>query len=158
LHFQHIPTSLVLAAEMQHSGRATDGSLYPEAANVTHSRGGFMTSAISNTFDTTTYAAGELTELVRGCDKVLLEQLVPLVRRQNVSLDLGRVERIDAAGIAALISLYGSARDAGHCFSVSNASARVAEILALVGLDRILLSQNVIYKSHSGKCFERPAA
>ena len=117
-----------------------------------------MTSAISNTFDTTTYAAGGLTELVRGCDKVLLEQLVPLVRRQNVSLDLGRVERIDAAGIAALISLYGSARDAGHCFSVSNASARVAEILALVGLDRILLSQNVIYKSHSGKCFERPAA
>ena len=90
-----------------------------------------------------------------GCDKGLLEKLAPLVRRENVSLDLGRVERIDAAGIAALISLYGSARDAGHCFSVTNASARVAEILALVGLDRILLSQP------DGKyrpCMERPAA
>lgn len=117
-----------------------------------------MMSAISNTFDSATHATSELTELVRGCDKVLLEQLVPLVRRQNVSLDLGRVERIDAAGIAALISLYGSARDAGHCFSVSNASPRVTEILALVGLDRILLSHNAIYKSQSGKCSERPAA
>ena len=33
----------------------------------------------------------------------LLERVAPLVRRQCVTLDLGSVERIDAAGIAALI-------------------------------------------------------
>jgi anti-anti-sigma factor len=114
-----------------------------------------MMSANSNTFHTATIAAGGLTELVRGCDAGLMEQLGPLVRRQNVSLDLGRVERIDAAGIAALISLYGSARDAGHCFTVTNASARVEEILALVGLDRILLSDP---SRGYVPCAERPAA
>jgi anti-anti-sigma regulatory factor len=59
-----------------------------------------------------------------------------------VTLDLTHVERIDAAGIAALISLYWCADAAGNRFTVVNASAHVAEILALVGLDRILLSRN----------------
>ena len=117
-----------------------------------------MTSTISNMFDTTLYAPGELTELVRGCDRKFLEQMTPLVRRGSMTLDLRRVERIDAAGIAVLISLYGAARDAGHDFRVANASARVEEILKLVGLDRILLSQNAVCKSHSGNCFVCPAA
>ena len=91
----------------------------------------------------------ELTELVRGCDRHLVEAMTPVVRRQSVSLDMTSVERIDAAGIAALISLYRIAHEAGHNFSVSNAAPHVAELLALVGLDRILLSHNANSSSHS---------
>jgi anti-anti-sigma factor len=100
--------------------------------------------------ETVVYTAGELTELVRGDEQGLLERVAPLVRQHSVSLDLRSVERIDAAGIAALIKLYGLARDAGHHFVVANASARVAEMLALVGLNRILLSHNMVHESHSG--------
>jgi anti-anti-sigma factor len=81
-----------------------------------------------------------MTELVRGNDHCLVAQMEPLVRRQNVALDLQAVDRIDAAGISALIALYGSAHDCGHEFRLCNVPARVAEILALVGLDAILLS------------------
>ena len=83
----------------------------------------------------------DVKELVRGQDRGLLEKMTPVVERHNVALDLKKVDRIDAAGIAALISLYGHARDAGHGFAVANPTAHVREILALVGLDRILLSQ-----------------
>jgi anti-anti-sigma factor len=83
-----------------------------------------------------------MTELVRGQEDKLLERLTPLVRDQSVTLDLKQVERIDAAGIAALITLYRLAGEAGHSFAVANASPRVEEILGLVGLERILASQN----------------
>jgi len=96
-----------------------------------------------------TIEQAELTELVRGNEQKLLAWLSPLVRQQNVTLDLGRVERIDAAGISALLSLYASARTAGHLFTVTNPSPHVAEILALVGLRRVLLSRIVVTKSHS---------
>lgn len=117
-----------------------------------------MTGVTCNVMDTAIFRTSEMTELVRGSDQDLMLRLSPLVRQQDVSLDLRDVERIDAAGIAALISLYGTAREAGHSFTVANASARVAEILALVGLDRILLSQNAVSTSHSEHCLERPAA
>jgi len=94
--------------------------------------------------------ASQMTELVRGSEQLLLELVAPLVRRQSVALDLGSVQRIDAAGIAALISLYDSARKAGHIFTVTNVSPRVVQILSLVGLDRILLSQNTVQASHCG--------
>jgi len=100
----------------------------------------------------------EMTELVRGQDQRLLEQVEPLVRESSLVLDLGSVERIDAAGIAALISLYRSACDAGHLFAVKNASVRVSEILTLVGLDRILLSQNTTTCSHLGVAYRESAA
>ena len=100
----------------------------------------------------------ELTELIRGREQWLLERMTPLVRRQDVCLDLSSVERIDAAGVAALISLYGIALSSGHFFTICGASRRVMEILALVGLDRILLSHNAVRDSHSGPQFERPAA
>ncbi|HEY1159730.1 MAG TPA: STAS domain-containing protein [Terracidiphilus sp.] len=90
------------------------------------------------------------TELVRGHDLHLLDRVMPLVSSQSVSLDLASVERIDAAGIAALVTLYAAACQAGHNFTVSNASPRVAQILALVGLDRYLLSHNVAQTSHCG--------
>jgi anti-anti-sigma factor len=102
--------------------------------------------------------AAEMTELVRGNEQELLQRVAPLAARQNVCLDMSSVERIDAAGIAALISLYGSARDAGHNFSICGASHRVAEILALVGLEHILEYHNVVLNSHSGSQMERPAA
>jgi ABC-type transporter Mla MlaB component len=54
--------------------------------------------------------ACELTELVRGSDRRLVDEMAPLVRREDVALDLRSVERIDAAGIAALISLYRMAK------------------------------------------------
>jgi anti-anti-sigma factor len=117
-----------------------------------------MTAAIPIPYDTVTFAAIRLTELVRGSEECLLAHLSPLVRRQSVTLDLRPVERIDAAGIAALISLYWRASEAGHCFSVTNPSPHVAEILRLVGLDRILLSHNAVNESHSGPMFECPAA
>lgn len=113
-----------------------------------------MTATIPIPSDAVRFAASGLTELVRGNEQCLLARLSPLVRRESVMLDLGRIERIDAAGIAALISLYGSARESGHSFSVVNPSPHVAEILALVGLDRILLSHNMIGESHSGPFFE----
>lgn len=117
-----------------------------------------MTGMICNPMETKIYTASWLTELVRGTDRDLLEKLAPMVREQNVSLDLSHVERIDAAGIATLISLYGQARETGHEFAAVNASARVTEILALVGLDRILLSQNAVPDSQFAGSFERPAA
>ena len=68
------------------------------------------------------------------------------------------VERIDAAGIAALISLYRLASEAGHHFSVSSASPHVVELLALVGLDRILMSHNAKQPSHSDALIAQNAA
>lgn len=103
-----------------------------------------------------------LTELVRGCDRRLVDCLTPYVRRQSIALDLHSVERIDAAGIAALITLYSDARQAGHHFSIFNVAPRVVEILAIVGLDRILVSGNPLRESNpdqcSDPCFDRSAA
>ena len=100
----------------------------------------------------------ELNELVRGCDRDFVEEMTPVVRRQSVSLDMKSVQRIDAAGIAALISLYRIAREAGNRFSVSNAAPHVAELLALVGLDGILMSHNAKPTSHSGSRLAQSAA
>jgi anti-anti-sigma factor len=94
-----------------------------------------------------------LTELVRGNEQILLAQLSPLVRRQDMTLDLGMVERIDAAGIAALVALYAGARESGYRFAVANPSPHVAEILALVGLEGILISHNAVITSHSAPLF-----
>ena len=100
----------------------------------------------------------QLTELVRGSEQRLIDEISPLVRCQSVSLDLASVERIDAAGIAALISLYRIASESGHRFSISKASPHVAEMLALVGLDGILLSHNAKQPSHSASRLAQNAA
>ena len=99
-----------------------------------------------------------VTELVRGCDRRLVDHLAAFVRRQSLALDFHSVERIDAAGIAALITLHCDARQAGHHFSVFNASPHVVEVLGLVGLDRILLSRNAAGGSYSDAYLDRPAA
>jgi len=98
-----------------------------------------------------------LTELVRGNDARLVATLAPLVRSEDVALDMNHVHRIDAAGIAALISLYGCARDSGHAFQVCNVSSRVEEILSLVGLDHILVTSTAVLPNCCG-CEQQPAA
>ena len=117
-----------------------------------------MTGILSNTTDTLLIAPGDLHELVRGLEREFVERVTPMVRKQSVTLDFAQVERIDAAGIAALISLYGLARNLGHGFGVVNASSHVTEVLCLVGLDRILISRNVIATSQARTCFAQPAA
>ena len=103
-------------------------------------------------------APGDVHELVRGQEGELLERLKPLVSAQSVTLDLSHVERIDAAGIATLISLYGTARDAGNLFAITNTSARVLEILHLVGLDRVLVSHNAVQCPEGASRFSQSAA
>jgi anti-anti-sigma factor len=120
-----------------------------------------MTGSISNPMGRTIVSASEqanLTELILGREEDLLAWLSPLVRRESVTLDLGSVKRIDAAGIAALLSLYSSARKARHSFSVSNLSPRVAEVLSLVGVERILLFHRAGRKPHSSQRFEHSAS
>ena len=104
-------------------------------------------------------APADFHELVRGNEDRLMALLTPVVREQNAVLDLGEVRRIDAAGIAALISIYGSARTAGHSFRVCNVTPHVAEILELVGLDHILVAQDaVLAPPVMQPCVECPAA
>lgn len=85
---------------------------------------------------------GETMELVRGSEQRLLERLGPMVQSQSVALDLEHVERIDAAGLSALIRLYSDACKAGHSFMVARPGRHVREILSLVGLDRILMAKD----------------
>ncbi|MGD1061699.1 MAG: STAS domain-containing protein [Terracidiphilus sp.] len=99
-----------------------------------------------------------LAELVRGNEQLLLERLQPLVRRQHVTLDLAHVARIDAAGLAALITLYCDACQAGYRFGISNPSPHVREILALVGLNALLVSQGATKVSESCMQLEAAAA
>ena len=100
----------------------------------------------------------ELTELVRGHEGELVARLLPVVREQSAALDMAHVRRIDAAGIAALISVYGSARAAGNTFRVCNVTPHVAEILKLVGLDHILVTPEVVQTTPLERCIECPAA
>ena len=100
----------------------------------------------------------EMTELVRGTDHVLVATVEPMVRQQDVMLDLDAIQRIDAAGIAALISLYGAAHEAGHRFEVCNVAPRIDEILRLVGLEAILVCHHAIPMRSGETCLEQSAA
>ncbi len=108
--------------------------------------------------DSVVVAPNDMTELVRGNEQPLIDCVAPLVREKNVTVDLRDVERIDAAGIAALIRLYGCARDAGRVFAVCNVTAHVREILTLVGLEPILMSHDAVYTSQSDSRFAMSAA
>jgi anti-anti-sigma factor len=100
----------------------------------------------------------EVIELIRGREKELLAWLAPLVRRQSVMLDMHKIQRIDAAGVSALVSLYSSAMQAGHRFRVMHPSPRVAEVLMLVGLERILIFHRAAWKNPSSRHLEQTAA
>ncbi|HEY2467853.1 MAG TPA: STAS domain-containing protein [Terracidiphilus sp.] len=116
-----------------------------------------MTRNHQTVIDSPVTIPGNLHELVRGQEQRLLKELEPVVREQSVTLDMRQIERIDAAGIAALISLYGAAHATGHQFTVVNASHRVDEILQIVGLDRILISREIPCPQ-GVPCYEMPAA
>jgi len=78
-------------------------------------------------------------DLVRGTEDRVLSELMPRVKLESVALDLSDVERMDAAGIAALIALYCTAVESGTDFYVVSPSVRVLDMLRLVGLESILL-------------------
>ncbi len=92
-------------------------------------------------------APNGMTELVRGSDLRLVGHVEPLVRSRDVILDCAAIERVDAAGIAALIALYGTALNAGHSFRVCNVRKHVSEVLTLVGLEHILVTCVVDWSS-----------
>jgi anti-anti-sigma regulatory factor len=108
--------------------------------------------------NTSALKAVGITELVRGNERRLLDELTPVVRREDVALDFGRVEKIDAAGIAALIALYRAALESGRSFQVTNAAPRVREMLAMVGLEGILLSQSKGLGSNPARGLTKSAA
>lgn len=110
------------------------------------------------TFKYQTPEPAEMTDLIRGTSAGLLERLMPLVLERNVTLDLTGVERMDAAGISALLTLYCRACEAGNRFSLINVPMRVSQILAVVGLDRLLLSHNPVQSSQYGAGLHRSAA
>jgi anti-anti-sigma regulatory factor len=103
-------------------------------------------------------APGDLHELVRGQEQEFVERMTPIVRKQSVTLDFAQIERIDAAGISALITLYGCAESAGKSFAVINAAHHVVEVLSVVGLDRILILPGRINTKQTAQCFAQPAA
>jgi anti-anti-sigma factor len=94
--------------------------------------------------DSTTQTVSGVRQLVRGREQEILEELQPLVECRSVRLDLGSIERIDAAGLAALVSLYCAARKAGHDFVVVNPPRHVARVLNIVGLDRVLVTNDSV--------------
>jgi len=116
-----------------------------------------MTRIHQTVIETPIAVPENLHELVRGQEHHLLNDLEPVVRQHSITLDMRQIERIDAAGIAALISLYGAAHAAGHQFTIINASHRVDEILQIVGLDRILISREDPCPQ-GVPCYEMPAA
>jgi anti-anti-sigma factor len=122
----------------------------------------FMTRNYQSVVEAPVAVPGNLHELVRGQEQRLLRELEPVVRHQSITLDLRQIERIDAAGISLLISLYGAAHSAGNEFAIVNASTRVAEILEIVGLDRILISHDaapqIVPCPQGANCYEMPAA
>jgi anti-anti-sigma regulatory factor len=117
-----------------------------------------MNSSLCERNEAVVIAPANLTELVRGDEQELLDRVGPMVREHSIELDLGKIDRIDAAGISALISLYTRAHNAGHAFSVRNVPGRVAEILKLVGLEAILVSHNAVPAPHAEPRYERSAA
>ena len=96
-------------------------------------------------------------ELVRGTESEVLAELLPRVKSESVALDLANVERIDAAGIATLITLYCSSIEAGNDFTVVSPSHHVLELLRLVGLESILVASSRT-SQRTRPCQECPAA
>ena len=90
----------------------------------------------------TVRVASETTEIVRGQEERFLGQLEPIIKNQSIELDMSPVERIDAAGIAALIRIYCDAVQAGRRFTLLNPRPHVRELLAIVGIDRVLMGDS----------------
>lgn len=96
-------------------------------------------------------------ELVRGSECEVLDELLPRLKKESLALDLSGVDRIDAAGIAALIRLYCGASAAGTQFSVVAPSARVRAMLQTVGLETVLVADGSPRRAPL-PCLQCPAA
>lgn len=88
--------------------------------------------------------------LVRGREQAMLAQLLPLVAANNVVLSLEQVQKIDAAGLGALVLLYGEARKVRRSFRLIKPSRIVKGLIRIVGLELVLSSHNVNQESQSG--------
>src|SRR5277367_3748308 len=98
-----------------------------ESAHHANRRFQMNNSRLNNSrSDSTIQFVSGVHQLVRGREPEILEELQPLVESRSVRLDLSSIERIDAAGLAALVSLYCAARKAGYDFAVVNPSRHVA--------------------------------
>jgi len=96
--------------------------------------------------------------LIRGCEEAFLAEMEARAMAEDLELDLGQVERIDAAGIGALVKLRGVALAAGRRLSITSASRRAAEILHLVGLDSAFQSRNAVSPLSASNSLLHPAA
>jgi anti-anti-sigma factor len=112
----------------------------------------------NSSFESAIILVSDTTELVRGQEQKFLEQIMPRVRRQSVALNLESVDRIDAAGLAALVTLYCESCKAGNSFTVSHPCRRVREILELVGLDRILVRESEVERCFESALLQESAA
>jgi anti-anti-sigma factor len=88
--------------------------------------------------------------LVRGHEQSLLDELLPLVAKNDVALSLERVQKIDAAGLGALVTIYRLAREVGHTFRLIKPSRIVRGVICAVGLESALMYHNVNREPHSG--------
>ncbi len=80
-------------------------------------------------------------ELIRGQEDRLLTLLLPLLERNDLVLDVSRVQSIDAAGIGLLVFLHQCADRAGTSLTLVHPSERLLQMLSLVHLDQVLLQQ-----------------
>jgi len=94
---------------------------------------------------------------VRGTEAQVIRELLPRVKQESIALNLSGVERIDAAGIAALITLYCSSAAAGKDFTIVAPSPHVLELLQIVGLESILVAANR-QAGFEYPCLQCPAA
>lgn len=89
-------------------------------------------------------------EIVFGQEQPLIDEVAHALHSSSVLLDLSNVARIDAAGISALLRLYRTAQNAGRKFFIVSPSRHVKEILALVGLEKLLSSRIAAKSPQSG--------
>jgi anti-sigma B factor antagonist len=71
----------------------------------------------------------------------LADAIGELIRRghQEVALDLGAVEFMDSTGVRVLVGVFESLRDVDGQLLLQAASAPVRRVVALTGLDRLLV-------------------
>lgn len=81
-------------------------------------------------------------KLIRGCESAFVDQLLPRAQKESLQLNLSAVSQMDAAGIAALVALYRASSESGHQLSVVQPSEHVHELLHLVGLEHLLITEN----------------
>jgi anti-sigma B factor antagonist len=59
-------------------------------------------------------------------------------KRQNISVDLTKLNYIDSTGLGVIISVYGTIKKDGYCIKLLNPRDNVKKLLSISGLDKIL--------------------